>query len=263
MAQQVRSRIVKADRLGEDIYELVFECQQMAEQARAGQFVDLYCDDASRLLPRPISICEVKDGGQIRLVYRTVGAGTKELANKRPGDLVSVLGPLGNGYPLPGTELPAKCAILLGGGVGIPPLLELQKRLTVPSITVLGYRSSETFLADEFKRRGKVLIASDDGSIGVKGTVLDALGNAMEGGVSLEGAVLYACGPRPMLRGVKEFAMREDVRAYLSLEERMACGIGACLGCVCETTGVNDHSKVHNARVCKDGPVFEAREVLL
>ncbi len=256
MALQTRVKITKTADLGEGIHELVFVCPPMAREARPGQFINVYCDDASRMLPRPISICELPGDGQIRLVYRVVGAGTEEMAGKAPGDWLTVMGPLGNGYPSAG-----KKAVLLGGGVGIPPLLELEKEIGIPAAAFLGYRSDQTFLLDDFRKYGAVYVSSDDGSIGVKGTVITALERAVADGFSLDGAVLYACGPAPMLRGVKAFALEHRLTAYISLEERMACGIGACLGCVCRTTDVNGHSGVKNARVCKDGPVFEAREV--
>lgn len=256
MALQTRAKITKTADLGESIYELVFSCRELAIAARPGQFVNVYSDDGARLLPRPISICEIIDDEQIRLVYRVVGAGTKEMAGKKPGDFITVLGPLGNGYPFEG-----KKGVLLGGGVGIPPLLELEKQIGIPCAAFLGYRDDKTFLLDDFRKYGEVYVSSDDGSIGVKGTVITALEEALENGFSLDGAVLYACGPEPMLRGVKKFAEEHDLKAYLSLEERMACGIGACLGCVCKTTGTDGHSNVKNARVCKDGPVFEAGEV--
>ena len=256
MALQARVKITKCADLGEGIFELVFSCPQMAGEARPGQFVNVYSDDGARLLPRPISICEILDAGQIRLVYRVVGAGTKEMSGKKPGGELTVLGPLGNGYPFEG-----KKAVLLGGGVGIPPLLELEKEIGIPAAAFLGYRSDKTFLLDDFREKGPVYVSSDDGSIGIKGNVITALEKAVQDGFSLDGAVLYACGPRPMLKGVKNFAQQHGLKAYISLEERMACGIGACLGCVCKTTGVDGHSGVKNARVCKDGPVFDAGEV--
>lgn len=255
MALQTRVKLTETADLGEGIFELFFSCPAMAAAAKPGQFVNVYSDDGARLLPRPISICEIR-GDEIRLVYRVVGAGTREMSLKQKGDSLTVMGPLGNGYPFEG-----KKAVLLGGGVGIPPLLELEKQIQIPSAAFLGYRNDKTFLLDDFRKYGEVYVSSDDGSIGVKGTVITALEKAVAEGFSLDGAVLYACGPGPMLRGVKTFAMENDLKAYLSLEERMACGIGACLGCVCKTTAVDGHSNVKNARVCKDGPVFEAREV--
>ena len=148
-------------------------------------------------------------------------------------------------------------AILFGGGIGIPPMLELAKQLDCEKSIVLGYRD-ELFLNDEFEAYGKVYLATEDGSAGTKGNVLDAVKAC-----GIEGDILFACGPTPMLRAIKQYAKENGLECYLSLEEKMACGIGACLACVCKSTQVDDHSKVHNKRVCKEGPVFNAEEVEL
>ena len=137
-------------------------------------------------------------------------------------------------------------------------MLELAKRLQADKEIVLGYRSKDTFLDDELKVYGNVTIATDDGSLGTHGTVIDAIKAC-----NVTGDVIYACGPTPMLRAIKAYAEENNIEAYVSLEEKMACGVGACLACVCKTTAVDDHSKVNNARVCKDGPVFNAKEVEL
>ena len=123
---------------------------------------------------------------------------------------------------------------------------------------VLGYKDSQTFLKDELERWGKVVVATEDGSVGVKGNVLDAI---REEGI--EGEIIYSCGPTPMLRALKVYAEEKGIEAQISLEEKMACGIGACLACVCQSKDVDEHSHVHNKRICKDGPVFDAREVEL
>ncbi len=222
----------------------------IANAAVPGQFINVYINDGSKLLPRPISICEIVDD-KVRIVFRAVGGGTKELATYKAGEVVRVMGPLGNGYPLEQD----KSYMLIGGGIGIPPLLELSKRLKGDINIVLGYRD-EIFLADEFNKYGKVYIASEDGNTGVKGNVIDAIN---EYGVSAD--IIYSCGPTPMLRGLKAYGAEHNIKTYLSLEERMACGIGACLGCVTKSTDVDSHSHVNNKRVCKDGPVFEASEV--
>lgn len=135
-------------------------------------------------------------------------------------------------------------------------MLELAKQLHCEKDILLGYRDNQTFLADEFAKYGNVTIASEDGSVGVKGNVLDAVKQC-----GITGQVIYACGPTPMLKAIKSFALDNDIECFISLEEKMACGIGACLACVCQTKDIDDHSKVHNARVCKEGPVFNAREV--
>lgn len=207
------------------------------------------------MLPRPISICEAaKATKAIRLVYRVVGEGTREFSRLAPEDQIKIMGPLGNGY-----TLSDKKAILVAGGIGIPPMLQLAKELKrVEKTIVLGYRDSQTFLKDELERYGRVVAASEDGSVGVKGNVLDAI---REEGI--EGDIIYSCGPTSMLRAVKAYAEEKGMEAQISLEERMACGIGACLACVCQSKEVDGHSHVHNKRICKDGPVFDAQEVEL
>ena len=245
--------IVKQERLATDIYSLWFQADSIAKAAMPGQFVSLYCKEGSRLLPRPISICEVdREKGRLRIVYRIAGAGTKEFASYSSGEVLEVMGPLGNGY-----TLKEKKAYLIGGGIGIPPLLELAKRLDGEKEIVLGYRSGEEmFLKEEFEPYGTVSIATEDGSAGVKGNVLDAIREKQ-----LKAEIIYACGPTPMLRAIQSYAKEQEIEAQISLEEKMACGIGACLACVCQSKEVDEHSNVHNKRICKDGPVFYAEEV--
>ncbi len=240
-------------KISEDIYSMWLIDKDMAERAVPGQFVSLYCKDGSALLPRPISICEIDlETGRIRLVYRANGKGTKEFAKLRAGDEVEAMGPLGKGYTLEG-----KKAILIGGGIGIPPMLELAKRLKCETQIVLGYRDT-TFLEKEFEAYGKVYVATEDGSKGTKGNVIDAIKANF-----LEADIIYACGPTPMLRGVQAYGLDQGIKTQLSLEERMACGIGACLACTCKTKEIDHHSNVNNKRICKEGPVFYAEEVEL
>ncbi len=163
------------------------------------------------------------------------------------------MGPLGNGFPLK-----KKKAFLIGGGIGIPPMLELAKNLDCEKTAVIGYRDKETFLADELRKYADVVIATEDGSVGTKGNVIDAIRAE-----KLTADIIYACGPTPMLKALKTYAMENGIECYISLEEKMACGIGACLGCVCHSKDIDEHSNVRNKRICKDGPVFRAEEVEL
>ncbi|MDF2486984.1 MAG: Dihydroorotate dehydrogenase, electron transfer subunit, iron-sulfur cluster binding domain protein [Herbinix sp.] len=253
IAMKNKTIITEQTMLAEDIYSMWIKAEDIASTAKPGQFVSLYCQDGSRLLPRPISICEIdKVQGTVRLVYRTAGKGTKEFSKLKPGDTIEVMGPLGNGFTLEG-----KKALLIGGGIGIPPMLELAKNLHCEKQMVLGYRDT-TFLEDEFTPFGKVYLATEDGSKGTKGNVLDAIREN-----NLEADIIFACGPTPMLRGIQAYALEKGIKCQLSLEERMACGIGACLGCVCKTKEVDHHSNVKNTRICLDGPVFYAEEVEL
>lgn len=170
------------------------------------------------------------------------------------GDDIDILGPLGNGF-----MQREKKAILIGGGIGIPPMVELAKSLKDKCEVqiVAGYRD-ELFLIDELKSNGTLYIATEDGSTGTKGTVIDAI--KAEG---ITGDVIYSCGPTPMLRAIKEYAKEAGIECQISLEEKMACGIGACLACVCKSKEKDHHTNVHNKRICKDGPVFLAEEVEL
>ena len=252
--------IIRQEEIADDIYSMWLRTEHIAAHAKAGQFVSVYCNEGSRLLPRPISICEIdRKDGAIRLVYRVAGAGTKEFSALTAGDTIDVLGPLGNGFPL----LEGKKAFLIGGGIGIPPMLELAKALSKVNggemvQSVIGYRDSHMFLKEEFEAYGSVTVATEDGSVGTKGNVLDAIREN-----DLKADVIYACGPTPMLRALKAYSQEKGILCYLSLEEKMACGIGACLACTCQTKDVDEHSQVHNKRICKDGPVFLAEDIEL
>lgn len=240
-------RIEKMEPIGAGIFSMWIEDREIAFESRAGQFISLYCRDGSRLLPRPISICEIdKEKGLLRLVFRVVGKGTEEFAKMKQGDFIDVMGPLGNGFLLEGNKV-----LLIGGGIGIPPMLQLAKELSCEKNIVLGYRDNDLFLKEEFNPYGAVYIATDDGSVGTKGTVLDAIKYN-----KLEADMIFACGPTPMLKGIKQYALAHNIKAQISLEERMACGIGACLACVCESKEKDHHTNVTNKRICKDGPVF-------
>ena len=161
----------------------------------------------------------------------------------------------GNGFPFEAAE--GKKVFLMGGGIGVPPILELAKQMKCDKKQiVVGYRDAQTFLKEEFEQNGELYISTENGSVGTTGNVMDAI---RENG--LEADMIYACGPTPMLRAIKQYAEEHKIVCYISLEERMACGIGACLGCVCKTKEKDAHSNVCNKRICKDGPVFLATEV--
>ncbi|MBQ3793532.1 MAG: dihydroorotate dehydrogenase electron transfer subunit [Lachnospiraceae bacterium] len=257
--QKDTAKVIKANKLQEGIYELWLETK-MAVDAHPGQFVAVYPKNQATLLPRPISICEVNaERTAIRLVYRVVGSGTTEFSGLKQGDTIQVLGILGNGYDL--SKAKGKKVLLLGGGIGIPPILEMAKQCQGEDVTIgLGYRDGNLFLKEEFDAYGRVIVATEDGSVGTKGHVLIAM-DELEKAEGYVPDVIYSCGPMPMLRGIKAYAAKHGIPAYLSLEERMACGVGACLGCVTKTTKVDHHSKVNNARICTDGPVFLADDV--
>lgn len=250
--------VVSQKEIGRDIFSIWLQTEHMAENAQPGQFLSLYTRDGSKLLPRPISICEIdKELGRIRLVYRVTGkhTGTEAFSRLQAGDRIEALGPLGNGFPL--EEAEGKKVFLIGGGIGIPPMLETAKQLNAQKTAVLGYRD-ELFLNEEFEKYADVYVATEDGSAGTKGNVLNAIREQ-----ALEADVIFACGPTPMLRALKTYAEEKQITCWISMEERMACGVGACLACVCKSKEIDAHSRVHNKRVCKDGPVFLSTEVEL
>ena len=244
--------VVSQKEIGKDIFDMVLSFPKGAKEARPGQFLAMYCNDATKLLPRPISICGIDaEAGTLRVVYRIAGEGTREFSKMKQVDTLEVMGPLGNGFTMKEGK-----AILVGGGIGIPPMLELAKQLSAEKTVVLGYRD-ELFLKDEFEKTAEVAVATEDGSFGTKGTVIDAIREN-----AITGDIIYACGPMPMLKALAEYASEHDMEAQISLEERMACGIGACLGCICKTKEKDHHTNVNNSRICKDGPVFDAKEVV-
>lgn len=253
MAEKFREQavIIRQEEISYGIYSMWLKTEKIAGQAKPGQFISVYCHEGSRLLPRPISICEIdREDQALRIVYRVVGKGTEELSAMRTGGSLNIVGPLGNGFPLK-----EKKAFLIGGGIGIPPMLQLAKELQCEKQLILGYRDS-LFLQEEFKKQGKLYVATEDGSYGTEGNVLDAI---RENGLDAE--IIYACGPMPMLRAIKAYAQEKNIECWLSLEERMACGIGACLACVCKSREKDSHTNVNNKRICKEGPVFRAEEV--
>ena len=238
--------IIRQEEIADDIYSIWLHTDRIASAAKAGQFINLYCNDGSRILPRPISICEIdREDQAIRLVYRAAGKGTIEFSSMHTGGILRVIGPLGNGFPQK-----AKKALIIGGGIGIPPMLQLAKELDCEKQIVLGFRE------EEFEALGKIHVATEEGDFGVRGNVLDAIRANR-----LEAEIIYACGPAPMLRALKEYAAEQKIECWISMGERMACGIGACLACVCKSTHKDTHSNVNNKRVCAEGPVFRAEEV--
>lgn len=249
--------VISQEMIAEGIFSMWLRTEA-AETAKPGQFISMYTNDGTKLLPRPISICEIdKAEGALRVVYRVTGenTGTKQFSEAKAGDIIPVIGPLGNGFPLEKAE--GKKAFLMGGGIGVPPILELSKQLkNCEKQIVMGYRDENTFLKNQFEENGSVYISTEDGSVGTKGNVMDAI---RENGLSAD--IIYACGPTPMLRAIKNYAEENGIECYISLEERMACGIGACLACVCKSKEKDHHTNVNNKRICKDGPVFLSTEV--
>lgn len=252
-------RVISQESIAENIFELTLQGKLVQEIKEPGQFVHLkVASSTDPLLRRPISIANIdKENDQFTMIYRSEGLGTRVLSEKLAGDTVDVLGPLGNGFPI---EAIAKgeTALLVGGGIGVPPLYELSKQLVekgVRVIHVLGFQSvAAVFYQEKFSLLGDTYIATVDGSYGEKGFVTDVI---TKYGLNFD--VLYSCGPTPMLRAIELQYPEKNV--YISLEERMGCGVGACFACVCHTA--DDPTGFSYKKVCSDGPVFKVGEVVL
>lgn len=243
MAMTGQYPILALKPLAQDIWSLTIQAGDMARQAGPGQFVNIRCGEGL-LLRRPISVCDVEED-RLTVVFQVKGAGTQWLSQRQAGDTLDLLGPLGHGF-----DLPRGRVLVVGGGIGVPPMLYAAKCADEADACV-GFRSREQaiLLAELGKVCGQVLVASDDGSIGQGGFVDAQVKKALS---RRSYAAVLACGPRPMLKSVA--AAAGETPCYVSMEERMGCGLGACLVCACSVGG-------HYRHVCKDGPVFDAREV--
>lgn len=243
-------RLVYKKQLTPTIYDFRLENKVLAELAQAGQFAHVLVP--SKTLRRPISICDVEDDC-LRLVFEVRGAGTDLLAQTKEGECLDVLAPLGHGFTLD----PNQKTVFVGGGIGVPPMLYSVKSQGGSSVAILGFRNrAAVILEEDFKAvGGKVIVTTDDGSYGLHGFVTQPLAEEIK-----TAEMICACGPMPMLKRIAVLAKEYNVPCQVSLEERMACGIGACLGCA---VLVNREDGTQGYKhVCKNGPVFNAEEVV-
>jgi dihydroorotate dehydrogenase electron transfer subunit len=254
-----RLTITSQRQIAKRIFELTCEGELVKAMTSPGQFVHIKVDDYDDLLlRRPISICDVNlEKNQLTMLYRAEGEGTTRLSKRLVDQEIDILGPLGHGFPLEETKA-GEVALLVGGGIGVPPLYYLSKQLKerrVKVIHVLGFQSEQdVFYEKEFSELGDTYITTVDGSYGTKGFVTDAIAQN-----ELSFDTLYSCGPNAMLKALTD--RFHDKRAFLSLEERMGCGIGACFACVCHLE--EDPDGASYRKVCTDGPVFPIGEVVL
>jgi len=245
--------------IAKDTYKMKIKGNFVKECRTPGQFVNIRIGDGrEHVLRRPISISEIDRGENlVTIIYRIVGEGTKFMANIKKGNEIDVMGPLGRGYDVLSLTK-EQTALLVGGGIGVPPLYELAKQFNkrgIKTITILGFNSKdEVFYQDEFKKFGETYVSTVDGSVGTKGFVTDVIKKLQEEN-KLVFDKYYSCGPFAMLKALTK--MDEEKMGYISLEERMACGVGACYACVCE--------KIDGSisRVCYDGPVYDSKEIAL
>lgn len=259
MAKQLKDRIKSIEALTEDIYRITVESEFVSTNARPGQFVNIKCCEGSQaLLRRPISICDVdREKGCYDLLFQKKGSGTGLLSIKKPGDELDVLGPLGNSFDL---DIKYGRIAVIGGGIGIFPLLFLLKESkAIVKRAYLGFRTAElVVLEKEFRQNvNSLVITTDDGSYGIDGFVTDALRQDISSELF---DMIYACGPTPMLKKITETANLNNIDCQVSLEQRMGCGFGACLICACKTHAEDGGWQF--SHVCKDGPVFNGRDVI-
>ena len=244
--------IVKNEKIAENIYEVTFDIGEDAK-VRCGQFGNISLG-GTHLLRRPIAICKV-DGTTVTFCYQIKGEGTQKLKTMGAGVRLNVLLPLGNGFFVEPEE---KKIALVGGGVGVFPLISVLREYYGEKLisAYIGYRNKNAVCGvDEFSKATRFVAVTDDGSYGEQMNAVQAFAADLEKG-NLPDVVL-ACGPTPMLRALKAVTEKAGLKCYVSLEERMGCGIGACVVCVCDLTNGK------HARVCKDGPVFDAKDVVL
>lgn len=254
--ERLTCRISETEQLTAAAWSMTIECPDAAQKAVPGQFVHIL-PEGNFTLRRPISICGIDRGnGTLRIVFEVRGKGTEALAKLRAGDTVNLLAPLGHGFTL----LPADSrVILIGGGIGTPPMLPLAQYYGKNAVVITGFRNRDAvILQEDFAGAGaKTVLCTDDGSAGRYGLVTLPLEEEIE---AEKPAAICACGPMKMLEAVAAVAKAYEIPCEVSLEERMGCGIGACLVCACRTTDRNgDEQYLH---VCKNGPVFRAEEVV-
>ena len=240
--------------LAKEIYDMTILCPDVAAAANPGQFVNVKAEGF--MLRRPISICSIdKKKGTLRIIFEVRGEGTKEMSKINQGDMIDIIAPLGGG----GFRLDEyKTAVIIGGGIGAPPMLAVAEKFGTNGTVITGFRNAAAvILQEDFRAAGaETILCTDDGSAGKKGFVTDALAEVLQ---NKKPEVIYACGPKIMLRKIANIAKREGIPGQVSLEERMGCGVGACLVCACRTVRNGEEIFSH---VCKDGPVFDSQEVI-
>ena len=254
--------VLTNDRISEtaELYDMLIEAPDIAKWVMPGQIVHVLCGEGTTLR-RPISVCEAL-GDCIRLCYEVRGKGTKWMAERKEGDKISVLGALGHGF----SHKKGERALLVGGGIGIYPLLSIGKKVVSDGDSVkaaFGFRNESliNYVSEFEMNKIPVSVITDDGSNGRKGFVTELVKEELEKG-SVD--VVYVCGPRGMMAAVAGLCEAASVRCEVSMEERMGCGVGACLACVCKTMFKDNEGVTGEKykRVCMDGPVFDSKEII-
>jgi len=272
---QERLKVIACTKLSESYFRITFASRRIPAHALGGQFVQVKVSDSTQpLLRRPFGVHRAGKG-TFDCLCEIVGEATRVLSGKKPGDFVDVIGPLGNGFDYGPRTKDQGPRILVAGGMGVAPLFFLAEKIAerrTPNaerkiIVFIGAKSKKDLLCEkDFKQLGcEVKVATDDGSKGLRGRVTDLLEQYLRRTPNAERrSRIYACGPKPMLKQVSLLSKHYNLPAQISLEEHMACGIGACLGCVVKVRAQNASRRTPFAykRVCKDGPVFSASEII-
>jgi len=282
--KQLKIEIIENKRIAQGFYKMRLGSAYLAKNSKPGQFVEIKCSDLGEvLLRRPLGVHRILNGG-IEVLYEVVGKGTKCLSARKEGEYLDIIGPLGNGFTInQQTSKPAnQQTILIAGGVGVAPLVALAEKLACsvqriacrknPKIYVLiGAKTRNHILCeDDFKKIScEVLVSTEDGSMGYRGLITDLLNkelNQQTGKPANQKTIIYACGPAAMLKTVAKIAEAKRVPCQVSMEERMACGVGVCLGCPIKVHTTSTQYAIRNTQytykmVCKDGPVFNAKEI--
>ncbi len=258
MAKILQVEIINIEKLTPIIFRMTMKSEYIAKNALPGQFVNVKCSEGlNALLRRPISICSVdRSCNTFDIVFQIKGIGTEYLSQKKVGSKVDLIGPLGKAFDL---SPEYRRIAVIGGGIGIFPLFNILREIkNAESSAFIGFRNSDyAVLVDEFRKNcSRFNVSSDDGSVGYKGLVVDMLEKDLQ---ENKYDIIYTCGPTPMIKRVVEIAGSKGIRCQVSLEQRMGCGIGACLVCACKTKYGDEWEYSH---VCKDGPVFWSNEVV-
>lgn len=246
-------KLIRKEEIAGGIFDFTVKSDNIARETQCGQFLHINCGD-STFLRRPISICDAQNG-EVRFIFEVKGEGTRALSQKQVGDSIDIMGPLGHGFEIKDN---VKNPVIIGGGIGVFPLYKLAKQLKNAKV-FLGFRSKDRVVMEkEFEAvSDMVIVGTDDGSYGFEGYIA----SAMEQYLGFNACdMIYSCGPMPMLKAVKKIAEDRGIPCQLSLEQRMGCGIGACLVCSCETPHEGTEKY---AKVCTNGPVFYSTEVVL
>ncbi|MBN1892827.1 MAG: dihydroorotate dehydrogenase electron transfer subunit [Clostridiales bacterium] len=259
MKKEYCAKLIQSKVINNDSSLLTFLCPEIASMANPGQFVNISC---SKLLKRPFGVCDVDTTeGSFSIGVREVGEGTKEIRDYPIGQIVDVLGPLGNEFPIKSADK----LLLVGGGTGVYPLyfaLSKARKASIPTVSVCGFRCADDMcLTDGFNEYSdRFIITTDTGDYGIHGNVLDALNGLEEKDFS--GATVLSVGPDVMMKSVSSWAAGKGLSCYVSLERRMACGVGMCLVCTCKIKSPDPLNPYENKRCCADGPIFDATEVI-